>query len=142
MRGWENPKLFPPKVLRLIPAEQRRAFGLAGLTTEEALDAARIKSERDLQNVMESYFNLRGVVASRSRMDKKTRTKKGTPDFLLALHGRAIAIEAKLPGEELTEDQAKMKERMTAPPNEWEWVTAYSLDDVKAVLHRYEKGVL
>jgi hypothetical protein len=134
MKGWENPKLFPPKVLRLIPAEQRRALGVAGLTREEALDAARIKSERDLQNIIESYFNLRGVVAVRSRMDKKTRTKKGVPDFMLALRGQAIAIEAKIGDEGLTVDQVKMRDRMTAEPNGWRWITARSLDDVKALV--------
>jgi hypothetical protein len=131
-------KVLPEKILRLLSPADRRSLGVAGLTADEALQAARIKSERDLQNLMESYFNLRGVVAIRARMDKKTTTKRGTPDFLLALRGHAIALEAKLPGEELEPDQVKMKAAMTADPNGWEWVTADSLDAVKSLLQRYE----
>jgi hypothetical protein len=133
-----NSKILPDKILRLLSPADRRSLGVAGLTAEEALGAARIKSERDLQNLMESYFNLRGVVAIRARMDKKTTTKRGTPDFLLALRGHAIALEAKLPGEELEPDQVKMKAAMTADPNGWEWVTVTTLDAVKSLLHRYE----
>jgi hypothetical protein len=71
-------------------------------------------------------------------MDKATRTKKGTPDFMLALRGHAIALEAKLPGEELREEQADMKRKMTDEINGWEWVTVNSLDAVKSLLLRYE----
>jgi hypothetical protein len=133
-----NSKILPDKILRLLSPADRRSLGVAGLTADEALDAARIKSERDLQNLIESYFNLRGVVAIRSRMDKATRTKKGTPDFMLALRGHAIALEAKLPGEELREEQADMKRKMTDEINGWEWVTVNSLDAVKSLLLRYE----
>jgi hypothetical protein len=133
-----NSKILPDKILRLLSPADRRSLGVAGLTADEALDAARIKSERDLQNQIESYFNLRGVVAIRSRMDKATRTKKGTPDFMLALRGHAIALEAKLPGEELREEQADMKRKMTDEINGWEWVTVNSLDAVKSLLLRYE----
>jgi hypothetical protein len=137
MRGFES-KILPDKILRLLSPADRRSLGVAGLTADEALDAARIKSERDLQNLIESYLNLRGVVAIRSRMDKKTRTKKGTPDFMLALRGHAVALEAKLPGEELRAEQADMMRKMTDEINGWEWVTVNSLDAVKSLLHRYE----
>jgi hypothetical protein len=132
--GWDS-KLLPDKILRLLSSADRRSLGKAGLTAEEAFDAARVKSERDLQNLIESYLNLRGIVAIRSRMDKKTTTPAGTPDFLLALAGRAVALEAKLPGELLTKDQQAMKDKMSLPPNGWRWITVYSLDDVKTLLH-------
>jgi hypothetical protein len=137
MRGWESSKVLPEKVLRLLSPADRRSLGKAGLTADEALQAARVKSERDLQNLIETYFNLRGVVAIRSRMDKATTTPKGTPDFMLALRGRAVVIEAKLPGEELTPEQEAMKARMTGDPNGWHWLTVYSLDEVKELLHGY-----
>jgi len=135
--GWDS-KTLPDKVLRLIPAEQRRRFlrGTAGMTADEALNAARVKSERDLQNLIESYFRVRNIVAIRSRMDKATTTPVGTPDFVLALRSRATAIEVKLPGEELEPEQARMKAAMTAGPNEWNWVTVHSLDEVKALVHK------
>lgn len=137
MKGWENAKLFPPKVLRLLSAADRRSLGAAGLTPEETLLAGRVRVEKDLQNLTESYFNLRGIVAIRSRMDKATRTPVGTPDFLLALRGRAVALEAKLPGEELSDDQETMKARMTADPNGWHWITYSSLDEIKELLQGY-----
>jgi hypothetical protein len=136
--SWDS-KLLPDKVLRLLSPADRRSLGKAGLTAEEAVLAGRIKAEKDLQNLMESYFNLRGIVAIRSRMDKATRTKTGTPDFLLAIRGRAIAVEAKLPGKDLEEDQQSMKAKMMAAPNNWHWVTAYSMDTVKNLVQTFEE---
>jgi hypothetical protein len=131
--SWDS-KILPDKILRLLSPVDRRSLGKAGLTAHEALAVARVKSERDLQNLIESYFNLRGVVAIRSRMDRKTTTPVGTPDFLLALRGQAIALEAKLPGENLSDEQKAMKEAMTGPPNNWRWVTVSSLASVKELL--------
>lgn len=134
--AWDS-KLLPDKVLRLLSPADRRSLGKAGLTAEEAVLAGRVKVERDLQNLIESYFRLRGVFAIRSRMDKKTTTPVGTPDFMLALDGEAIAIEAKLPGEELTPEQETMRKILTEAPNGWRWLTVHSLDPIKELLHGY-----
>ena len=135
--GWDS-KLLPDKILRLMSAADRREYARGQLTGEEALEAARVRSERDLQNLAERYFRLRGVVAVRARMDKATTTAVGTPDFLLSLAGLGgVAVEFKLPGEELTPEQEAMKLKMTTPPNCWHWVTARSLDDIKQLLHTY-----
>ena len=134
--AWDS-KILPEKILRLLSPADRRSLGKAGLTAEEALQTARIKVERDLQNLIESYFRLRGVFAIRSRMDKKTTTPVGTPDFMLALDGEAIAIEAKLPGEKLTPEQEAMRKTLTESPNGWKWLTVYSLDPIKELLRGY-----
>lgn len=135
--AWDS-KLLPDKILRLLSPADRRSLGKAGLTAEEAVLAGRIKAERDLQNLIETYFNLRGIVAIRSRMDKATRTPVGTPDFLLALRGRAVALEAKLPGESLSAEQGTMKDRMTADPNGWHWITVHSMEEVRGLLRGIE----
>jgi hypothetical protein len=131
---WSS-KTLPDKVLRLLSPADRRALGKAGLTADEALQSARVKSEKDLQNLIEAYFRLRGIVAFRSRMDKKTRMRLGTPDFLLALRGEPVAIEAKLPGEPLSDAQVTVHEAMVVEPNGWTYLTVCSLDAVKAFVH-------
>jgi hypothetical protein len=131
---WDS-KTLPDKILRLVSPADRKALGKRGLTLCEVFERAKIKSERDLQNLIESYFRLHNVVAIRSRMDKKTTTPTGTPDFMLALKGQAIALEVKLPGEELSEEQKKMKEAMMATPNGWRWITVTDLEAVRQLLH-------
>jgi len=85
-----------------------------------------IKTEKELQNQIDGLLRLRHIVAIRSRMDKETSNNLGTPDFLFAIRGRAIAWEIKLPGKKLTEEQRKMMLRLTS--NGWSCYVVHSVD--------------
>jgi hypothetical protein len=143
---------LPDKIKRLLSPEDRKTLGKAGETTEEMLRNAAIKTEKDLQNVIEQYFNLKGIVAIRSRMDVPTTNNKGCPDFLVVVRSPdairiqtelgfrvglevyAIAMEVKLPGEKLSADQEEMRARMIYPPNGWRWFTVHSVAEVREAL--------
>ena len=143
--GWTAANL-PDKVKRLLSAEDRKALGKAGETTEEALRRAAIKTEKDLQNVIEQWLRMKGFEPIRARMDVPTTNNKGCPDILLAVRHPevvlgggshavfALAIEVKLPGEKLSDDQEQMRARMIYPPNGWRHVIVYSLDDVIEII--------
>jgi len=126
------------KILRLMSPEDRKSFGKAGMTAEEALFKAKAKSERDLQKLIISYLGLKGIVPIWARMDKKTTTPLGTMDLLFAVRvevAHACAWEVKMPGEEMTDEQKLMAVKMSTEPNAWEWNIVTSLDQAKSLLN-------
>jgi hypothetical protein len=102
--------------------EDRKALGLR--TLEEDMKRLVIKSEKELQNQIVAYANIRGIEMFRQRMDKKTTTKKGTPDlfFCAMCNGfpRGVAIETKYGSGTCTRDQNDMHARMKTRPNAWD----------------------
>jgi hypothetical protein len=138
--GWD-PNTLPEKVLRLLSPADRKSLGRGIMTADEAVAKAHAKSERELQNQIDNLLRLKGIVAIRSRMDKKTSTNVGTPDFLFAIDVQKvevpIALEAKLGNERLSEEQSKMRTDMETPPNAWHYHVVRSVDDALAVLRRY-----
>src|ERR1043165_8946289 len=114
--------VLPNNYLKCLSAKDRKALGKAGLTAEEAIAAYEAKSERELQRQIVSLLRLKGIEPIVSRMDKRTSNNIGTPDILFAVIGSyrasdtACAWEVKLPGRDLSEDQERMKIRMTEPP--------------------------
>lgn len=103
--GWK-PEILPNNVLRLLSAEDRKPMGKAGITTEEAQAKADTRREKELQKDMENLLRQRNIFFVRSRMDKRTSTRKGIPDFIIILpRGRALMVEAKVEGGELSQDQ-------------------------------------
>ena len=134
------------RILKLMRPEDRKLFGKAGMTQEEAIKKAQIKSERDLQNQIENYLRLKGIEPIRSRMDKATTNNVGTPDFLFAVGARlyhdphkfdpvvvACAWEVKLPkemgGKDMSDEQRKMAARLVTRPNAWRWALITKLDE-------------
>lgn len=99
-------KLLPDDFLRKLPLAERKRLGKAGLTQEEIKVKADTRAERDLQNDMDGILRQRNLFFVRSRMDRKTTTRKGVPDYMIVLPGgRALLVEAKVEGGELSEDQ-------------------------------------
>ncbi len=107
--------------LKMIPKEQRKQLGKSGETYDEAQERAAHKSEREMQQMIRQWLDLQGWSFSWQRMDKRTRGKLGTPDFVVCVPGSTgpgnswrvglfVAIECKMPKEQLTKDQEK--ERM------------------------------
>jgi hypothetical protein len=98
---------IPEHVLRLMPGSARKPLGKAGLTMPELSQKAAVKREKELQQTCASMLRLRDIWFSASRMDKKATNTKGTPDFLMCMRGKFIAIEFKRPGEKPSEEQIK-----------------------------------
>lgn len=102
-------KVVPENILRRMDPADRAPMGKAGRTAQEAAAKCEQRSERKLQQEMEWLLNLREIYYQRSRMDKKTTVRKGTPDFLIILPGgRAVAVEAKTCTGTLTDDQYRV----------------------------------
>jgi len=87
------------------------------------------KNEKQMQDFIETFLTEQGTAAIRSRMDRKTSNQCGTPDFLFAIKGQAVAFECKLPGRKLTEAQEKMIRKMTE--NGWRCYVINSYDEAK-----------
>jgi hypothetical protein len=96
---------IPDRVLRLMPKEERKPMGKAGVTSAEAQEKQDDRSERELQNQMENWFRLNGIPAFRQRMDKKSNMPKGTPDFLCCVDGWFVAFEVKIGSNTTTLEQ-------------------------------------
>src|SRR5712675_1268540 len=73
------------------------------------------RSERQLQEDMANLLNQRSIFYLRSRMDKKTTLPVGMPDFFIfPSNGRYLAVEAKVQGGELSDDQKRVFDRFWA----------------------------
>jgi hypothetical protein len=119
-------------ILRCISTAERRKLGKAGVTAEEAQEKFVAKSERELQGQIAGLLRIRGIWFHSARMDRKTTGQVGTPDFLLALNGRPVALEAKHAKGKLSPEQIKTHEVMRR--NGWRVEVVRSLGDVLGIL--------
>lgn len=130
---------LPDSLLRRVSPVDRKAAGLPmpiGEWLKKKADKADAKREKELQNQIYNWLRLRGITAIRSRMDRATSNNVGTPDFLLAVHGRAVALEVKLPGRKPTDEQMGMLLKLAA--DGWEAKVVYSLDEARAIVAEVE----
>jgi hypothetical protein len=88
-----------------LPPEERKAMGKAGWTKEDAEARFSCRQERRLQDEVAAWLDISGIWYSRSRMDKRTTNKAGTPDFLCCVEGQFFAIECKSARGRLSEAQ-------------------------------------
>lgn len=96
-------------MLRRMDPEDRKSLGSAGVTFAEAQAKASERDERAVQKLIAQDLNRRDLFFWQSRMDKATRTRKGMPDFMIVLPGgRALAMEVKMPGGLISDDQQKV----------------------------------
>lgn len=68
-------------------------------------DAQSPNLESDLHEQILDYCRSKGWRAVHSRMDKKTTTDLGVPDFIISAPGRVFFIEAKRKGRKPTPEQ-------------------------------------
>jgi hypothetical protein len=102
-------QLLPDNILRRMSKPDRSPLGKAGVTSAEAMAQADRRAEKELQADMENMLRVRDIFFVRARMDKKHTLPKGTPDFLIFLRGgRALAVEVKVHGGMVSEDQARV----------------------------------
>jgi hypothetical protein len=93
--------------------EDRKSLGKVAQTPEESYAKGEDKAERDLHHQIEQYCNQHGWIYFSSRMDKKTRRKKGEPDFIVLLpEGRVLFVECKTAAGILSTAQEDMKRDM------------------------------
>lgn len=123
---------------RMEPGEKQR-LGKAGIITyPEALAKQEAREEKELQRLIGELLRLHGVIANRSRMNKKKTDLPGWPDFCMSLNGAAVAIEVKVPDRKLDPEQLKVREKMIAAPNNWNYFVAYSVADVVEILRKFK----
>jgi hypothetical protein len=108
--------IIPENVLRKMSKEDRKQFGKAGLTFEEACERAALKSEKDLQTVCLNYLSLKAIPYCAPQFGKKTRIPEGWPDvtFPHPKDGRFCAVEFKHGSNHTTPEQARTLQRIEA----------------------------
>lgn len=125
---------LPDHVLRLMnPAD--RPKGAAGKLRSEIAAAHEVKSEKQLQNQLEDWLRLKGVVVIRQRMDRKSNTVMGLPDLCFCMNGIAFGLECKIQNKSAMPHQQQVMERMTA--NGWRCGVVHSLKEMMDVLELY-----
>ncbi len=127
---------LPDNILKRMPRPDRPK-GNAGLTNSEAKAKHDGRLEKELQKQIANWLRLNGVFFVRSRMDKRTTVTPGTPDFVLAIEGNPVALEAKTQSD-LSEDQIKVRAQMLA--NGWAWAQVTTLAEAKSVVEHIRNG--
>jgi hypothetical protein len=128
-------KSLPDSLLKRVNPADRRAAGLPPPVSEIVSRAAAksdLKREKELQIEIENWLRLRGLTAIRSRMDRKTSNNVGTPDFIFAVRGRAVALEAKLPGKRPTPEQERFLCALVG--DGWFVSVVHTLDEARAAV--------
>lgn len=137
-------KVLPESVLKCMSKADRTPMGKAGMTKPEVQAKVERVSERVVHGQINGWLTTQNIFAIHSRMDRKTTTQTGVPDFLFCLciereafggfryTPRPIALEVKVNGNTLSEDQEKVRDKMIA--NGWEYYTVYSLAEVVKIV--------
>ncbi len=110
-------KTLPEAFLSKLSKAQRKPLGKAGRTASECQDVQVAKSERELQNQIESLLRRRGYLPARQRMDRKSNLAKGMPDFFFSVNGCAVYWEVKFGKGSTSPEQDSMLLQLTQYPN-------------------------
>lgn len=112
------------------------------LTDHEIQAKVDSMSEREVQKQISNWLRLNGIWFAWSRMDSKATHKLGTPDYLLAYKSvnkhdlmfdiSPLAIEVKVNGNVLSDEQIKVKEQMCK--NRWHYYVVSSLQEVMEIM--------
>lgn len=129
-----NPVL-PENILKCMDKPQRSKLGKAGMTRDEVIQKQTLKNEAELQNQIASYLRLKGIAFSRSRMDKRSTTTLGWPDFIFCINRKPLAFECKMPGGKLKPEQLKCHEQMIS--NGWDVYIVTSFQHAKKLMDIY-----
>ena len=125
-------KVIPEAWLRLMKSEDRKTFGKAGLTAEEAYEKFADRAEKELHKLIWAELTRRGIVVIHSRMDRKSTTAKGIPDFCFVYDRLPFAIEVKTATGQLTREQKTTMELMER--NGWQTAVVRSFDEFLKLL--------
>jgi hypothetical protein len=143
----ENMKLkfpLPDHVLKMIEPSERQKLGKGFLTMDEVTAKAEAYNERKLHAQIRNLLNLKGIIFVESRMDKKTTTIKGIPDFIFAVllnkpnkidptNVTCVPIpcawEIKVGNAKVTPEQSEMLWKLQKEPNAWRVKVIRSLQE-------------
>lgn len=100
-----NKTVLPNSFLKCMSSKDRPK-GPAFMTATEAQSKFDEKSEKKLQKLIANWLLLNGFYFVQQRMDRKAGLKVGTPDFLICVHGRFVAVECKVAKNRPTAEQA------------------------------------
>lgn len=128
------PHEIPDHILLLMPAEERKRLGKMGKTLCEVFAEEQVKNERELQGQMVQLLRLRGIEVGWGRTDVKSGYTVGWPDLTFCHHGRPIAVEVKMPGQDPRPEQLECHQRMRS--NGWEVHVCRSVSELKGILDR------
>jgi hypothetical protein len=96
----------PDHFKRCLPQQERKVLGKHAMTKEEAIESYEHQTEKALQDAVEAWIESQpDCYCRRQRMDKKTTTRRGTPDFWCSIVGQALEIECKRPGGKTSDAQ-------------------------------------
>lgn len=111
-----DPSSLPDSFKRYIDPAIRKQMGKMGWTREEVMRRQVVRSEKELQKLIGSLLSYYNIPYIRPRMDKKTTTQVGTPDFIFSVGrngiGQAVAWEIKMPREKLSTEQLDMMAKL------------------------------
>ena len=123
------PNSFTDKIAD--PEERKRIVG-SPLPSAERHAAEEVKVERELHKLIVNELLRRGIFFIHSRMDKRSTSARGTPDFCLVVHGVPIAIECKTETGQLSKEQELVRAQMEA--NGWHYYVVRSFEAFKGPL--------
>jgi len=127
---------LPDNILKRMEPSARKSLGKSGRTQKEIREEQGFKLEKDIHNDIDQWLNSKDVIFQHERMDRKTRGRKGWPDFTFCWsHLRLdlewihpIGCEVKRPGCSPTREQVEIHERMRR--NGWTVLVVQSLQEL------------
>ena len=128
------PSVLSDGFLKAMPEAERKQLGRAGMTAAEATQRWIGRSEKKLQDNVYTWLMREGIYFVNPRMDRKTTTRKGTPDFIACVEspskpdGLFLAIECKAHRNTLTSEQAREANHIRM--SKGRFIVAYCLKDV------------
>lgn len=130
-----NSKLLPYNIRKCMDKSQRKSMGIR--TDHEIQAKVDSVSEREVQKQISNWLRLKGIWFDNPRMDKRPTGVLGRPDYLLAykyggLLATPLAIEVKVNGNDLSDDQKKVREQMIE--NRWHYYIVSSLQEVMEIM--------
>jgi hypothetical protein len=88
-------KVISPNLLKLMSQADRKQFGKAGLTPEEAAAKGDKRAEKEDHEGFLNYCKLKGIARIHSRMDRAPTIEEGWPDFTCFYEGKTVFFEFK-----------------------------------------------
>lgn len=129
--GWPKETLLLSNVDRCLEKPAGKPIHTIGEELDKALEA---KEESKLHDDIIKYLNLNGAWYSHARMDKKTTSRPGDPDFLICWKGHFVGLEAKVSGKNA---RPKQQEAIESIIRSGGFATVVrSLEEVVAILRR------
>lgn len=106
--------------------------GVISKVKNDSNNTSQIKNEKELQKQIYQFLNLRSIFPIWHRMDKRSHCTPGTPDFVFAVRGQAIGIEAKTETGKLSAEQIAAHKMMES--NGWLIAIVRSIHGLKFFL--------